>query len=503
MSRFVTIPTDKTTAAHLLGYVSRISETEYNERKGADTPKPYQPDSPIGKGGVEQAYEDDLARQARRPASIEVDADNRPIRTVEYTPPEPGNDIQLTIDLDVQTMAEQALREQLDATRGGRQHDRQHIKKAPAGSVVVLDPQQWRGRRDGVVPDLQPRRVRQRHLAGRVTPSCTGGAEADNPLINRACRAVRAGLDVQADHRLRRDGEWAHHRQHLLQRPGTYDAGDQHVREHRAPRAASTCPKRSPCRATSTSIGSVTTSIGSAIALGNAMQDTARAFGLGPPTGVPIAGEQPGLHHRSRDQDQPARSEPGRPSPTATGSPVTTSRARSDRTTVYVTPIQLANAYATFGNGGTLYQPNVVWRDPEARTAIRTIRPASYVSIEPVVKAQIPMTPEVRDPIVDGLGRRHERTRWHGGRHLCRLRPVGLPDRGQDRYRAGDQQGRHVVVRRLRTRRQPAVRVQPPYWKRPASAPTRPPLSCGGSSSCWRGRPSRTSERSRTGVADY
>ena len=163
---------DKTTAAHLLGYVGRISETEYNERKGADAPKPYQPDSPIGKGGVEQAYEDDL-RGKPGVRVIEVDADNRPVRTVEYTPPEPGNDMQLTIDLDVQTMAEQALREQLDATHGqaaSKTTTAPSRRRLPARSVV-LDPQNG-----GVVamasyPDLRPRRVRQRHLPGALRRS--------------------------------------------------------------------------------------------------------------------------------------------------------------------------------------------------------------------------------------------------------------------------------------------------------------------------------------------
>src|SRR5699024_10811314 len=55
-----------TAAAHVLGYVGRINEDELTERMGtADEPrqdvaKPYQPDSNIGKGGVEALFEDDL-----------------------------------------------------------------------------------------------------------------------------------------------------------------------------------------------------------------------------------------------------------------------------------------------------------------------------------------------------------------------------------------------------------------------------------------------------------
>jgi len=43
-------------AAHVLGYVGEINETEY--RQVRDSPKPYRPGDTIGKGGVEQMFED-------------------------------------------------------------------------------------------------------------------------------------------------------------------------------------------------------------------------------------------------------------------------------------------------------------------------------------------------------------------------------------------------------------------------------------------------------------
>jgi penicillin-binding protein 2 len=134
-------------AGNILGYVGRINaETlaEVEDDPGVDpdgVPKEYQPDSTIGLAGVEAAYEKDL-RGTPGTEEIEIDAKNRPVRTISYQAPRPGNDIQLNIDIDVQMKAEEALREQLGIVRGGQQRDNFGVyrKNAPAGSVVVEDP---------------------------------------------------------------------------------------------------------------------------------------------------------------------------------------------------------------------------------------------------------------------------------------------------------------------------------------------------------------------------
>ena len=389
-----------TTAAHLLGYVSRISETEYDARKGADKPKPYQPDSPIGKGGVEEAYEDEL-RGTPGVRVIEVDSNNRPIRTVEYTPPEPGNDIQLTVDLDVQKTTETALREQLDAVRGGRQADASRaIKKAPAGSAVILDPNTGGVIAMASYPTYNPEEFVNGISQARYN-QLTGGAEADNPLINRALQGQYApGSTFKSITAYAGMSTGLITANTYYNDTGSFISGNQTFTSGGAKGSVNV-----PQALTVSSDGYFYW-VGSNFyrqrdRLGNAMQDAARAFGLGSTTGIPIGGEQPGL---IIDPETKTKLHEQNPEgfPYSDWFPGDDIQGAIGQSIVLVTPLQLANVYATIANGGTLYQPQVVSKVLKPNSDPND--PASVLrTIDPVVKAQIPMPPEVRDPIVQGL----------------------------------------------------------------------------------------------------
>jgi penicillin-binding protein 2 len=64
---------------------------------------------------------------------------------------------------------------------------------------------------------------------------------------------------------------------------------------------------------------------------------------------------------------------------------------------VLVTPLQLATGYATFANGGTRYVPQVALRAEAYQTGTVTKQ------FDPVVAAQVPLPPEVREPLLQGL----------------------------------------------------------------------------------------------------
>jgi len=116
-------------AAHVLGYTGEISEEGLAQ---ADPLRGYELGDIVGKTGVEAEYESVLQGD-KGWRLIEVNASGAPQRVVKEQAPVPGRDIVLTLDLDVQRVAEQALADAIDEAH------RQGYPKAAAGAAVVLD----------------------------------------------------------------------------------------------------------------------------------------------------------------------------------------------------------------------------------------------------------------------------------------------------------------------------------------------------------------------------
>jgi penicillin-binding protein 2 len=94
--------------AHLLGYVSAVSETDL---QNSTDPLLELPGFRIGKAGVERIY--DLALRGKGGTSqVEVNAVGRTIRELKRDEGEPGLDLHLAIDLDLQQFAAQRLGEE-------------------------------------------------------------------------------------------------------------------------------------------------------------------------------------------------------------------------------------------------------------------------------------------------------------------------------------------------------------------------------------------------------
>ena len=94
---------------HVIGYVGRISETDLNVIDQTN----YSATTHIGKSGVEKAREGILHGRVGY-QRVEVNAQGRILRIVERTPPVAGKDIYLTLDVDLQVEAINAL----DGRRG-------------------------------------------------------------------------------------------------------------------------------------------------------------------------------------------------------------------------------------------------------------------------------------------------------------------------------------------------------------------------------------------------
>lgn len=152
-------------AAHLLGYVGEISESELNSPEYIE----YEPGDIIGKFGIEKQYNSSLMGVDGQRQTV-VDNRGRERELIGMKPAIPGKNLQLTIDLDVQAVAELSME--------GRN-----------GAVVALDP------RNGEVlamvsrPAFDPNK-----LAGRIRAADWKEIVSNpaNPLINRAIQAQLA-----------------------------------------------------------------------------------------------------------------------------------------------------------------------------------------------------------------------------------------------------------------------------------------------------------------------
>jgi penicillin-binding protein 2 len=97
-------------ASHLIGYLGEVDENELRQSKDS----PYRLGALIGKYGVEYQWEADL-RGVDGGRQIEVDALGREIKPLRSVDPFPGNNLILTIDLDLQLVAEEAFQDKRGA----------------------------------------------------------------------------------------------------------------------------------------------------------------------------------------------------------------------------------------------------------------------------------------------------------------------------------------------------------------------------------------------------
>jgi penicillin-binding protein 2 len=110
-----------TVLAHVLGYVGEISPNQLESAEYKD--KGFRPGDVIGKGGLEQYY-DEFLRGKPGYRKVIVDSRGRVQSELETVPPQPGQDLVTTIDLDLQMAAEQ----QLNSSSTNR------------GTIISLDP---------------------------------------------------------------------------------------------------------------------------------------------------------------------------------------------------------------------------------------------------------------------------------------------------------------------------------------------------------------------------
>jgi len=152
-------------AAHLIGYVGEISEQDLAQSKYAF----YEPGDVVGKSGVEQAY-DSLLRGVDGSRDLIVNSHGREIGKLGEELAQPGKDLRLTIDLDVQMAAEKAL-------------------EGKNGAIVAMDPH------TGEILAMVSRPVFDpNQFAVRLTQSYWKSiiTDPEHPLLNKTIQAQLA-----------------------------------------------------------------------------------------------------------------------------------------------------------------------------------------------------------------------------------------------------------------------------------------------------------------------
>ncbi len=386
-------------ASHLLGYTGAINDEEFTDAIEAGNAENYQLDDEVGKTGVERVYEADLRGTPGRRV-LEVDAEGDTVRQLSYTRPVPGDDLQLTIDADLQAVAETALREELERTRTRRVSGNNPANAAPAGSTVVLDT------RDGAVvamasfPDYDPAAFTNGIDTAEYGALLDPAAFA--PLNNRVIQgqyAPGSTFKLVTAYAAMTVGA-------ITDATTIVDQG-----VYRIQNCSGACVKRNAGskpygvvdlrRALTVSSDVYFFGLGDRFwierdTFGDPIQDAARAFGMGEDLGIPLPIEQSGHVPTADSRRQRNAANPEAfPNPDwRSGDNVNLAIGQGD---MLVTPLQLANAYATLANGGTVYAPNVAARvlDRDSGDVLR--------SIDARVINTVPLPPEVRQPIVDGL----------------------------------------------------------------------------------------------------
>jgi penicillin-binding protein 2 len=151
--------------AHLIGYVGEVSEEMLNQPRWEF----YNPGDVVGKSGVELQYNQILMGKNGQRRAV-VNSKGREVSRLDETPAEPGKQLKLTVDLDLQIAAEQALGDK-------------------NGAIVAMDP------RNGEIlamvsrPTFDPNDFAVRVSRDQWSKLVN---DDDHPLLNKAIQAQLA-----------------------------------------------------------------------------------------------------------------------------------------------------------------------------------------------------------------------------------------------------------------------------------------------------------------------
>jgi penicillin-binding protein 2 len=401
--------------ADVLGYIGQVNAQELAQHKLDG----YQADDTIGKTGVEKTFESEL-RGTPGEDKVVVDNQGHAVRTITQKKPQAGHDVQLTMNLGVQQIAEQSLEQGMEGARTVVDAGSGSYYKANAGAVVVID-----ARTGSVVamasnPTYNPNDF----IAGNADGYFN---DPNKPLLDRALNVYAPGSTFKAFTSIS-----------MLQ-SGLYPDGANHVNSEDPPGCFTFGNNEKRCNAGGAVLGSVDLrtaltessdvyfySVGNEFwnryrdegkahgatgdlsgdkvpdaehPVGNAMQHVARTYGFGEATGIGLDGPVGAVP----DHEYRVKLNPTNPDLQfwRRGDSASLAVGQGD---VLVSPLQLADGYAALANGGTLYTPRLADKVTQSAAGLPAgqLGPVLH-TIDPQAKRTTGLTPDVRQPIIDGL----------------------------------------------------------------------------------------------------
>ncbi len=365
--------TSGSTAAHILGRIGIINPEEYAELKD----KNYGMNDYIGKEGAEKAFESYL-KGTDGTNSIERKIKEGESEVVYSRDPVPGKTIMLTIDLDLQKAAEQALEKHIN--RIASSSSARNGGDANAGAAVAIDLNSAEILAIANYPSFDPARYNLDYSKLLKTPG--------NPLLNRAISGVyEPGSTFK-----------------LVSAIAGMESGNLSPTETMVTKGRYTYLGHNfDCNIYRSSGGNHGT-----INVSQALRDScnyffyevgrrtgietidyyAQMFGLGDYTGIELGEEVRGKLAGPEERKASGREwYPGDVLQAAIG--------QSDN---LFTPLQIANYVATVANGGTNYKAHLL-------KAVRTdAKSGKYEETQPEVRHKLELKPENLNAVLKGMG---------------------------------------------------------------------------------------------------
>jgi len=149
----------------------------------------YHPEEQVGQAGLEVALEPYLRGRAGVKA-VEVNVRGERLREAILEEPTPGQDVVLTLDLDLQRAAEKALEEALQDINEGRRRNGLPPASRVKGAIVALDPTTGEVLAMASAPSFDPGLFSQRPVPREVQNLLR---DKDLPLLNRALQPYTPG----------------------------------------------------------------------------------------------------------------------------------------------------------------------------------------------------------------------------------------------------------------------------------------------------------------------